>query len=110
MQTQRTLWSVLVAAALAVAGCEARPDSAEQSATSTAEKRYAIEGRVTAVAPDKRSVTLDHKDIPGLMQGMEMKFEVPDPAILEGIQAGDQVEGELVVKEGAYSITSLKKR
>jgi Cu/Ag efflux protein CusF len=109
MQRYRTLWSFLAAAALATAGC-AGHDSPDHPAPSTGERRYAIEGRVTAVAADRRSVTLDHKDIPGLMKGMEMTFDVPDPATLEGIKAGDQVAGELAVKEGTYSITSLKKR
>jgi Cu/Ag efflux protein CusF len=55
-------------------------------------------------------VTLDHEEIPGLMAAMEMEFAVADPAVLQGIDAGAKVEGELRVRGRAPEITRLAKR
>jgi len=71
---------------------------------------YPITGRVTAVAPDKKAVTLDHEDIPGLMKAMEMEFVVEDPQILEEIEAANDVRGRLKVDDGKYIITELRKQ
>jgi Cu/Ag efflux protein CusF len=79
-------------------------------ATSSAEKQYSIKGKVTAMHPDKPSVKLDHEDIPGLMQGMEMEFTVESRKVLDGLKAGDQVQGRLKVESGKYIITELEKR
>ena len=77
---------------------------------SPAVKEYPIKGKVVAVNPDKSSVKLDHEDIPGLMQGMEMDFAVEKPQLLEGLKPGDQVQGRLKVESGKYIITTLEKR
>ncbi len=91
----------VLGALLFVAGCgkEAAPA-----------KEYDIKGKVVRIAEDKMAVTLDHEDIPGLMKGMEMKFDVEDAKALDGIQAGDQVQGRLKVDNGKYVITRLEKR
>lgn len=87
---------------LAVAGC--------QSKQSPAVKQYDVVGKVVLIGGDKKSVTLDHKDIPGLMQAMEMEFKVNDPQVLGGVGEGDQVKGQLEVRSGEYVITSLSKQ
>jgi Cu/Ag efflux protein CusF len=73
------------------------------------DKVYDIKGKVVAVDTEKKKVTLDHEDIPGLMKAMEMPFSVENPKVLEGIKAGDQVHGKLKVKGGDYVITELMK-
>src|SRR5438067_1724449 len=70
---------------------------------------YPIKGRVTAVDPGKPSVKLDHEDVPGLMKAMEMTFDVENAGVLEGIRPGDQVQGQLKVAAGKYTITRLEK-
>jgi protein SCO1/2 len=73
-------------------------------------KTYDVHGKVIAVDAEKKKVTLDHEDIPGLMKAMKMDFSVADAKLLEGIQAGDQVHGKLLVKSGGdYVLTELKK-
>jgi protein SCO1/2 len=84
--------------ALALAGCKGATD-----------KEYDVKGKVVAVNPDKPSVTLDHEDIPGLMNAMTMEFDVPDRKLLEGIKAGDQIQGRLKKGESGYVITQLQK-
>ncbi len=73
-------------------------------------KEHPIRGKVVAVNPDKSSVKLDHEDIPGLMQGMEMDFAVENPKLLESLKPGDQVQGRLKVESGKPIITALEKR
>ncbi len=80
-----------------------------QSAPTQAAKEYDIKGKVVNIADDKKALTLDHEDIPGLMRGMQMKFDVEDAKVLEGIKAGDQVHGRLKVDNGKYVITRLEK-
>lgn len=72
------------------------------------ERAYPIRGRVVSVAANQRSITLAHEEIPGYMPAMTMPFSVKDPSILEGIQPGDEVEGELVVTEHEGWISRLR--
>lgn len=106
MNARRLL--ALVTSLAVLAGCE-KPADTKPGGT-PAEKEYDIKGKVTAVAPDKKTVTLDHEEIPGLMKAMEMKYAVEDTKLLEGINAGDSVQGKLRAKDGNYTLTRLGKR
>lgn len=90
----------------------AEPETAseQQPSAGEASKQYPIGGEVVAVNPEKPSVTLDHEEIEGLMKAMQMEFQVDSPQVLEGIQQGDSVQGQLVKKDGEFLITDLKKR
>jgi Cu/Ag efflux protein CusF len=87
-----------------LAGCKGNESK------SPAQKDYPIKGKVVAVNPDKPSVKLDHEDIPGLMNAMEMEFRVENANLLEGIKVGDQVQGQLRKGESGPVITRLDKR
>ena len=65
-------------------------------------------GIVRAIAADPATITLEHGDIPGLMQAMTMEFAVAEPAQLAGVEVGETVEFHLVVADGAYAITVLR--
>jgi Cu/Ag efflux protein CusF len=73
------------------------------------EKTYEVKGAVVSMDPKKPSVKLDHQDIPGLMKGMVMDFDVAGPKVLEGLKPGDKVQGKLKVETGNYTITHLEK-
>ncbi len=77
---------------LAIAGCKAKKPA-------VAEERYPIEGRVVAVTPAEKTITLDHKDIPGYMKGMVMPFNVRDAWVFNVVHPGDTVHATLVVGE-----------
>lgn len=94
---------VLLAAVVFVMGCQKAADEPHA-------KRYDLHGKVVAVDKDRETITLDHEDIPGLMQGMEMEFKVENPKLLEGVGAGDEVHGQLEVRSGDYVIKNLTKR
>jgi protein SCO1/2 len=44
-----------------------------------------------------REVTIRHEAIPGFMEAMTMPFHLEDPAALEDLRPGDEVEGKLEV-------------
>lgn len=96
---------LLISAPLFVAGCQKKSDSTKET-----DKLYDVKAKVVAVDPEKKTVTLDHEDIPGLMKAMKMKFPVQDAKVLEGIKPGDQVHGKLKVKSGDHLITELHKQ
>jgi Cu/Ag efflux protein CusF len=66
-------------------------------------------GRGTVLAVDAAAglVTIDHGDIPGLMKGMTMTFEVADPALLSGVASGQQVEFRVRHEEGRYVVQEI---
>ena len=76
----------------------------------TAGGQYAVKGKVISVDTGKPAVKLDHEEIPGLMKAMEMDYAVENSNMLEGIKAGDQVQGQLKVENGKYTITQLEKQ
>lgn len=84
-------------------GCQSASDKGK-------DKIYDIKGKVVTLEAAKKTVTLDHEDIPGFMNAMEMKFKVEDAAMLDGLKAGDPVQGKLKVTGGDYIITALKKK
>ena len=96
----------LLTATAVVAGCQGQSSSSVNEAT----KLYDVKGTVTALDREKKVVTLDHEDIPGLMRAMKMEFSVDDAKVLDGIAAGDAVTGKLKVDGGNYVVTSLAKR
>src|SRR5262249_39048951 len=72
-------------------------------------KTYDIRGKVVAIAPDKRAVTLDHEAIPGLMSAMKMAFPVESPRVLDGLAADDLVQGKVKVTPDSQTVTELRK-
>jgi len=66
------------------------------------EKRYDFKGKVIAVEPEKRLVTVSHEDIKGYMPGMTMPFAVKNEADLQILAPDDEVTATLVV-DGKHS-------
>ncbi len=68
-----------------------------------AAKRYELQGRVVAVDAAARQLTIAHKDIPGLMEGMTMPFTVSDKDVwvFKSIAPGDEVKATLVLGDQA---------
>ena len=73
--------------------------------------QHEIRGRIEAIPRERVSVTLTHDEIPGVMAAMRnMEYGIADPAILDGLAAGDSVEGRLEARSGGYVIVALRKR
>lgn len=99
------LMTVTISTTVLVTGCQ---NSASTPASNA--KVYDVKGKVVALDADKKIVTLDHEDIPGLMKAMTMEFTVTDSKVLDGLKAGDAVHGKLKSEGGQYTVTSLEKR
>ena len=66
-----------------------------------AAKRYELEGRVVAVDPGARQLTIAHQDVPGLMKGMTMPFVVSKANnwVFKTIAPGDHIHATLVLSD-----------
>lgn len=107
-----TLLSATATAALAAlfaAACQpAGPPGkkSEAPAQTTAEslsraRDYQVKGQIRSISADRREVQIHHEAVPGFigiagmpepMDSMTMPFPVADPALLEGLAAGDRIE------------------
>ncbi len=85
--------TALFCVAVVLAGCAKKP----------AGKRYELQGRVVAVDSGSREITVAHEDIPGLMPGMTMPFQVAhdEDWIFGKIAPGDHIHATLVISEHA---------
>jgi protein SCO1 len=91
-----------------VAGRRRSPKPAGPTVTN-----YTLQGEVRSLAPDSGRVMIKHRAIPGFMGAMTMPFQLADPAALDSIHPGDEVEGTLrvVEQDGAvkeYQLLDLK--
>lgn len=100
------VFSAIVAATPLVVGCGGQSGSSAKEDV----KLYDVKGTVVALDREKKVVTLDHEDIPGLMKAMKMEFDVADAKVLDGMAAGDRVAGKLKTDAGKYVVTSLAKQ
>ena len=68
-----------------------------------AAKHYELQGRVVAVDPAARTLTIAHQDVPGLMKGMTMPFTVSQANdwVFRAIAPGDQIRATLVLSDHA---------
>lgn len=94
-----------------VATAKGTPKPEPASAPSVVQ--YKVAGVVRRVKPDSGQVVIAHEAIPGFMNAMTMPFTLKDHSVLEDVEPGDEVEGELRVEmEGKlvkdYELTRLE--
>jgi len=65
-------------------------------------------GVVKAVALEEHKVTLDHGEIPGMMQAMTMEFRVAPGVSLEDIAPGTEVNFRVEHEGGKYTVTEIR--
>jgi protein SCO1/2 len=111
----------IIAALGFTAGCTSRTPPGEEKTSPVAAKaqspavsivHYKVTGVVRRVKPDSGQVVIAHEAIQGFMNAMTMPFTLKDHSLLDDVQPGDQVEGQLrVEKEGKvvkdYELTDL---
>ncbi len=72
--------------------------------------RRSAHGTVVDVARDERQVVIEHDDIEGLMPAMTMNFDVPDPALLGELAAGQEIDFEVEFDGHAYRVVAATVR
>ncbi len=66
-------------------------------------RRYPLDGKVLGVDKDKKTLTIAHKDIPGLMGAMTMDYTVNESWVMRQAKPGDHITASLVMDpDGAY--------
>ena len=72
---------------------------------------YESEGTVLGIMPEQGLIVLDHEPIraPGYFMGkMEMPFNVPDPALINGLKVGDRIHFR-VTEEKKSRLVEIRK-
>ncbi len=72
---------------------------------------YESEGTILGIMPEQGLILLEHEPIraPGYFMGkMEMPFSVADPALMNGLKAGDRIHFR-VSEEKKSRITDIRK-
>jgi Cu(I)/Ag(I) efflux system periplasmic protein CusF len=113
----------VVAALLAVAGCNDSQSAPKASATAgnamagmnndataAAPIKAKSTGTVTALDKDAGTVTLDHQPIPeARWPAMTMGFAA-EPALLAGLEVGDRVAFDVEITGSSGKVTSISKQ
>ena len=112
MAKRRSSAPLALAVALAVgaigAGCGSGGSAASPAAPAIVpEGLYEFRGVVVALDRARALVEVNHEAIANLMPAMTMPYEVADPAILDGIAAGDRVRGTLRVDARGLVVVAL---
>jgi protein SCO1/2 len=72
-------------------------------------KTFEVRGQIRSVDVAGKVVRITHEEIPNYMPAMTMPFSVKDPALLEGLVAGDSVQFQLVITEDDSWIARVQK-
>lgn len=85
-------------------------DATGSRAASTAEGQvHRTTGRIAEVSGS--TVTVDHQPVQTLgWPAMSMAFQAPDPSMLEGLQAGANVQFGFKQEGGQYVLTEMSKQ
>lgn len=81
--------------------------SAEPGVGTPNTKSYSAQGVVEQIAPDRRTLTIHHQNIPGYMMEMTMDFNVKNTNELNGIWPNAEITFTLVVGENDEWVENL---
>lgn len=69
---------------------------------------HAAHGKLVEIDAAKHMVTLDHGEIPGLMQGMTMSFDVAPDVELGSLAEGAEVDFRVRAQGNAITVIELR--
>jgi len=95
--TKRIL-ACLVLSLFMLAGC----------AQKAAEKRYPMQGQITALDATTHTATIAAGKIGDWMEAMTMDYRVKPDAEFAKLHVGDRIEATVVVGDPAYYVTEIK--
>lgn len=89
------VFSCLVAAA----GCSAPPPK----------NSYGLHGQILSIEAPRKTLTIRHGEIKGLMPAMTMPYSVKDEKLLSGLTPGDQIDATLVIESNGAYLSRIQK-
>ena len=103
-------WLVALTAAMAF-GCARTPAPVAAPAPTVAAiastTTYNLEGEVRSINAENGLVTIRHKEIPGFMGAMTMRFAVASPQIIAGVVPGMHIRFTLQQGDDDLIVTSV---
>src|ERR1022692_712902 len=98
MEMTKRVLACLVLSLLILAGC----------AHKAAEKRYPMQGQVTALDATTHTATIAAGKIGDWMEAMTMEYKVKPDAEFQKLHVGDRIGATVVVGDPAYYVTEIK--
>ncbi len=94
----RLLMVVLVSWLMMLAGC----------ARKAPEKRYHMQGQITALDASAHTATIAAGKIGDWMEAMTMEYPVKPDAEFQKLHVGDRIQATVIVGDPAYYVTEIK--
>jgi protein SCO1 len=88
--------------------CNGPAGTANQNASANA-KRFPLKGKVVSVDRAAKKATVDHEDVPGYMNAMQMEFAIRADWVWDDLTPGSEIRADLVVDNanGEYWLENL---
>jgi len=91
--------------------CSSQPvqeqSQSESAPAAGGPERHPLHGTVISVDPEGNSLVVDHDEIPNFMGAMTMPYTVRDGGELEGLEAGNEVNAEVVVDDSGMYLENI---
>jgi protein SCO1/2 len=89
--------------------CGSQPAQNESQAGSAAAgpERHDLHGTVISVDKATKSLVVDHDEIPNFMGAMAMPYPVRDESLLDNLEAGDEVNAQVVVDDSGMYLENI---
>lgn len=107
-------WVLSIAAAsllLWLGACSQQPaqeqSQSEPVPAAGGPERHPLHGTVISVDPEGNSLVVDHDEIPNFMGAMTMPYTVRDGGELADLEAGDEVNAEVVVDDSGMYLENI---
>jgi protein SCO1/2 len=97
----------ILAAVVALTSLPAMSGAQEHSTAQHKSKAYTLHGKIEAVKAKEKSLTVNHKAMPGFMGAMTMDYKVANPEVLKTLKVGDQIVA-IVYDDGTYALHNIK--
>lgn len=86
------------------------PTPASSPAAAAQSNRYNGEGVVKAINPKGPAIEIDHGEIKGLMEAMQMEFPVTDANLLNGLAVNDRIDFTIEDATDGMKVVAIKKK
>ena len=84
------------------------PQAQQAQPTEQKTERHELNGKVVSIDKAGKTVTVDHKEIPGFMGAMTMPYPVKDEHLLDNLAPGDQVNAQIVADSKSMWLENIE--